>query len=100
MAPKSLRNAKSAKICQLGSENHVTHTVTLCNTMDYDTSVTPKVFKFIEPSNDGRWHGKGLSTRVQIAIRIAVRFRAKFLRKQNRDPIIYLASITMVRFHI
>jgi hypothetical protein len=43
---------------------------------------------------------KGLSTRVRIAIRIAVRFRAQFIRKQNRDPIIFLSPITMVRFHI
>jgi hypothetical protein len=44
--------------------------------------------------------GKGLSKRVRIAIRIAVRFRAQFIRKQNRDPIIFLSPITMVRFHI
>jgi hypothetical protein len=33
---------------------------------------------------------EGLSTRVRICVRIAVRFRARFARKQNREPIIFL----------
>jgi hypothetical protein len=41
-------------------------------------------------SSNRRLNGKGLSTRVRIAIQIAVQFRAQFLRKHNRDPIIFL----------
>jgi hypothetical protein len=43
---------------------------------------------------------KGLSTRVRIAVRIAGRFRARFLRKQNRESILFLLPIAMVCFHI
>jgi hypothetical protein len=43
---------------------------------------------------------KGLSTRVRICVRIAVRFRARFVSKQNREPIIFLLAIAMVGLHI
>jgi hypothetical protein len=40
----------------LGNEIDVTH----CHTIwQFDKYVTPKVFKFIGPSNDGRRHGRG-----------------------------------------
>jgi hypothetical protein len=37
----------------------------------------------------------GLSTRVRICVRIAVRFRARFVRKQNRKPIMFLLAIAI-----
>jgi hypothetical protein len=43
---------------------------------------------------------KGPSTRVRICVRIAVRFHARFLQKQNREPIFFLLSIAMVCLHI
>jgi hypothetical protein len=43
---------------------------------------------------------KGPSTRVRICVRIAIRFRARFVRKQNRDPILFLSPITIVCLHI
>jgi hypothetical protein len=39
---------------------------------------------------------KGPSTRVRICVRIAIRFRARFVRKQNREPFIFLLAIAMV----
>jgi hypothetical protein len=66
-----------------------------------NTSVTPNVFQFIGPSNDVRKfdsnsNSKGLSTRVRICVRIAIQLRARFVRKQNRDPILCLSPITIV----
>jgi hypothetical protein len=43
---------------------------------------------------------KGPSTRVRIYVRIAVGFRARFVRKQNRDSILFLSPITIVCLHI
>jgi hypothetical protein len=43
---------------------------------------------------------KGPSTRVRICIQIAVRFRAQFVPKQNRDPLLFLSPITMVCLYI
>jgi hypothetical protein len=42
----------------------------------------------------------GPSTRVRISERIAIRFRAQFVCKQNRDPILFLSPIIMVCLHI
>jgi hypothetical protein len=47
-----------------------------------------------------RRRSKGPSTRVRICVRMAVRFRARFVRKQNREPIIFLLPIAMVCLHI
>jgi hypothetical protein len=38
--------------------------------------------------------------RVRICVRIAIRFRARFVRKQNRDPILFLSPTTIVCLHI
>jgi hypothetical protein len=39
-------------------------------------------------------------TRVRTCVRIAIRFHARFVRKQNRDPILFLSPITIVCLHI
>jgi hypothetical protein len=46
------------------------------------------------------WLLKAWVTHVRICVRIAVRFRARFVRKQNREPIIFLLAIAMVDLHI
>jgi hypothetical protein len=43
---------------------------------------------------------KGLSTCVRICVRVAIRFRAQFVRKQKKEPIIFLLAIAMVCLHI
>jgi hypothetical protein len=65
------------------------------NILIYDL-MRPKNHNNITDSNKS----KGLSTRVRIAVRIAVPFRPRFLCEQNKDPILFLSPITMVRFHI
>jgi hypothetical protein len=53
---KSKKNYNIQKICQLENEIDVTH----CDNMRHcGMYVTPKVFKFIGPSKDGRRHGMG-----------------------------------------
>jgi hypothetical protein len=42
----------------------------------------------------------GPSTRVRICVRIAIRFRARFERNHNGDPILLLSPITMVSSYI
>jgi hypothetical protein len=42
----------------------------------------------------------GTSTRVRICVRIAVRFGARFIHKQNRETILFLLPIAMVCLHI
>jgi hypothetical protein len=46
------------------------------------------------------YQNKGLSTRVRICVRIAIRFRARFVRKQNRDPTFFLSPIKIVCLQI
>jgi hypothetical protein len=53
---KADKIAKNAQICHLGNKIEVTHCDTIFN---FDKYVTPKVFKFSGPSNDGRRHGRG-----------------------------------------
>jgi hypothetical protein len=52
---KAEKIAKNAQICYLGNKIDETH----CDTIwHFDKDVTPKVFKFSRPSNDGRRHGR------------------------------------------
>jgi hypothetical protein len=61
---------------------------------------SPLIDALIQFKQNNTYQAKGLSTRVRICAQIAIRFRARFVRKQNRDPIIFLSPITIVCLHI
>jgi hypothetical protein len=68
---------------------------------DKKTSISPNA----QRGNNGgtkaqKKTGKGLSTRVRICVGIAIRFRARFVQKQNREPILFPLTIAMVCLHI
>jgi hypothetical protein len=83
----------------ISSINHLFDLLCICH--EFSMSHFSYLIVGIRQVMSSDWSAwSGLSTRVRICVRIAIRFRARFVRKQNRDPILFLPPITIVCLHI